>query len=258
MTIARIYVPHEMEPGDPCVLTGENRQYVLTVLRMRKGERLLLFDGKGHEYEAIIQAQDRENVILEIVSKEIIDTGAVPITLAQCLPKGWKMDFIVEKACELGAARIIPFFSERSVPQLTPGQAVLKQLRWQKVALEAARKSHAGGIPEVENVMTFRDMLGKADQQSVKIIFWEEETRMHLKQVLKERESEQNREFFLVVGPEGGFTREEVMEAEGRGFTSASLGRQVLKVETAALAILAIIQYERGSFGPNGQREGRL
>ena len=258
MTISRIYHPREMEAGDRCELTGKNRQYVASVLRMRKGNKLLLFDGAGCEYEAIILGHDQERVVLEIMKKTLIAAETVNITLAQSLPKAKKMDLIIEKACELGATRIIPFLSARSVPQLSPEKTGPKLSRWQKIALEAARKCHSAGIPEVGTILSFAEMLRLARQDAVKIIFWEEENRRNLKQVLKDRESERAKDFFLIVGPEGGFTGEEIEQAESREFVSVSLGRQILKVETASLAILAIIQYERGLFGSAGEGgEGR-
>lgn len=258
MTIARIFYPRKMEAGDRCALTGEDRQYVATVLRMRKDERLLLFDGAGCEYEALILGQDRERVELEIVRKTTIQENALQITLAQSLPKAKKMDFIIEKACELGATRIVPFVSSRSVPQLTPDKTEARQIRWQKIARESARKSHSAGVPDVFGIMTWETMLRSAPEGAQKIIFWEEETRKSLKRVLRDREPEQSRDFFLIVGPEGGFAREEIELAERRGFTSVSLGNQILKVETAALAILAMIQYEVGSFDPDGLEDGGL
>lgn len=257
MTMTRIYYPNELEAGNFCVVTGENRQYVLSVLRMRQGERILLFDGKGHEYEAVIRTQDQASLTVEVLTKETINVGSCKITLAQSLPKGWKMDFIVEKACELGVTSIIPFISSRSVPRLTPEQGRHKQARWQKVALEAARKSHAGGIPEIEEVLSFNEMLCRAAAETVKIIFWEEEKGAHLKQMLHEKNRGQQGDFFLVVGPEGGFSGEEIDLASSRGFASVSLGRQILKVETAALAILSIVQYERGIFDAAVMMKGR-
>ncbi len=253
MTISRIYYPREMETGDRCELTGEERQYVISVLRMRQGEGLLLFDGSGREYEAVILGHDRESVSLEIRGKKILQKETITITLAQSLPKAKKMDFIIEKVCELGASRIIPFLSARSVPRLLPEKSGLKQARWQKIAREAARKCHSRSIPEVGDILDFETMLQSAGGDAIKIIFWEEESRRNLKQVLQGEGNEANRDFFLVVGPEGGFAGEEIERAEGRGFTSVSLGRQILKVETAALAILSIIQYEKGTFGSAGK-----
>lgn len=260
MTIARIYFPRKMEEGDRCALTGEDRQYVATVLRMKRDERLLLFDGAGCEYEAVILGQDLKQVQLEITHKAVIQTTALQITLAQSLPKAKKMDFIIEKACELGATSIIPFCSRRSVPQLALDKTVAKQMRWQKIAQEAARKCHSAGIPEVSAIMNWENVFHAAHEeaQSRKIIFWEEERRINLKQILRDGKSPQPTNFFLIVGPEGGFAREEVELAERAGFTSASLGAQILKVETAALAILAMIQYERGFFASPDQEVGSL
>ena len=262
MTIARIFVPRKMESGDCCTLTGEDRQYVASVLRMRKDERLLLFDGAGCEYEAVIRGQDQERVHLEIVRKTALQENALQITLAQSLPKAKKMDFIIEKACELGATRIMPFCSSRSVPLLTPDKTATRQIRWQKIAQEAARKSHSAGIPEVSTILTWEHMLHAAENEggdrAEKIIFWEEETKTNLKQVLRATEPVQSQKFFLIVGPEGGFARKEIEFAERKGFRSVSLGRQILKVETAALAILAIIQYEKGIFAPKGRENNGL
>ncbi len=254
MTVSRIYLPQPMQPGDRCELTGENRQYVLSVLRMKKGDRLLLFDGSGYEYTAVILGHDHERIDLEITGQEVIHGERSQIILAQSLPKAKKMDFIIEKASELGANTIIPFFSERSILRLGPERSKLKQVRWQKIALEAARKSHSAGIPEVREILTLEKMLRSAGQEALKIIFWEEETGTNLREFLQREKGLTERDIFLVVGPEGGFTRQEIALAEDRGFTSVTLGRQILKVETAALAILAIIQYARGVFG--GALEG--
>jgi 16S rRNA (uracil1498-N3)-methyltransferase len=237
-----------MESGDRCELTGENRQYLVSVLRKKKGDKLLLFDGAGCEYEASVIGHDHERVRLEIISKQVIHAKTLNITLSQSLPKAKKMDFIIEKSCELGAGRIIPFVSARSVPRLPPEKASLKQVRWQKIAIEAARKCHSSSIPEIGEIIAFEEMLREAGKEAVKIIFWEEEKRRTLKQVLQSEENNDIKDFFLVIGPEGGFAHEEVELAESMGFTSVSLGRQVLKVETAALAILSIIQYERCVF----------
>jgi 16S rRNA (uracil1498-N3)-methyltransferase len=144
------------------------------------------------------------------------------------------------------------------VPHLTPDKTAAKQIRWQKIAREAARKCHSGSIPEVSAILAWENMLRSADDGAEKIIFWEEENRISLKQVLRGKGRKQSRDFFLIVGPEGGFSREEIELAERLGFTSVSLGRQVLKVETAALAILAMLQYERGSLDPAPREEESL
>ncbi len=256
MTTARIFLPREMVTGRHVQLRGEDRRYVLSVRRMRTGDTLRLFDGEGSEYEALILGHDQENVTLEILRTEPVRTAAVRITLAQSLPKAKKMDFIIEKACELGVTKIVPFVSHRSVPHIEPNRAVNRRSRWQKIALEAARQSQASAIPEVTDILAFDRMVQSAQEDDVKIIFWEEERRQNLREFLTMNEASAGEHFFLVIGPEGGFTKDEIDLAGNKGFTSLTLGPQILKVETAALAILTIMQYERGIFKTDGQRGG--
>lgn len=247
-----------MEKGDRCILGKENLRYVKSVLRMRNGDRLFLFDGTGFECEALIRDFTARGVAVEIVKKERVADKAISITLFQALPKANKMDSIIRKAAELGVDTIIPFHSARSIPRLSPETAVLKTLRWQKIAAEAARQCGASGIPEIRKILSLAEVLGYSQEGALRIIFWEEESETGLKQVLRNKKHEGIKDFIIVVGPEGGFLREEVDRAVALGFISVSLGRQILKVETAALAILSIIQYEKGIFnntGGKGQTE---
>jgi 16S rRNA (uracil1498-N3)-methyltransferase len=172
---------------------------------------------------------------------------AVRITLAQSLPKTDKMDLIIQKATELGASNIAPFVSSRSIPVLTPDKARQRRERWQKIALEAARQCRRPDVPEVGPVVTFREMLDASADAQLKIIFWEEEEGTTIKRVLGEHADALS--IVIAIGPEGGFSPEEVEAARARGFIPTTLGKQVLKTETAGLATLAIIQYERGIFG---------
>ena len=284
MTVPRIYFPENVEKGDRCILGKENLRYVKSVLRMRNGDRLFLFDGTGFECEVLIRDFTARDVIVEIVKKERVQDKAISITLFQALPKANKMDFIIRKATELGVDTIIPFHSARSIPRLSPETAVLKTLRWQKIATEAARQCGAPGVPEIRKILSLAEALrysqnppsppfpenppsppfgkgglgGFSLEGTLRIIFWEGESETGLRQVLRDKKHEGIKDFIIVVGPEGGFLREEVDRAVALGFISVSLGRQILKVETAALAILSIIQYEKGIFnntGGKGQTE---
>ena len=265
MTVPRIYFPENVEKGDRCILGKENLCYVKSVLRMRNGNRLFLFNGTGFECEALIRDFTARGVIVEIVKKERVADKAISITLFQALPKANKMDSIIRKAVELGVDTITPFHSARSIPRLSPETAVLKTLRWQKIAAEAARQCGASGVPEIRKILSLAEALsysqnppsppfpkggkgGFSQKGALRIIFWEEESETGLKQVLQDKKHEGIKDFIIVVGPEGGFLREEVGRAVALGFISVSLGRQILKVETAALAILSIIQYEKGIF----------
>jgi 16S rRNA (uracil1498-N3)-methyltransferase len=253
LTTPRIYLPGEMNEGDIRTLDRETRHYLKTVLRMKAGESLRLFNGTGMEYEALIRGTETDGAAVEIIKKRALPAQPISVTLAQGLPKADKMDFIIQKAAELGAHRIIPFPAARSVPRLTPERAEAKRTRWQKIALEAARKCGRDQVPEISPVTPFAGMLAAPDDTALKLFFWEEETGTGFREIMHADAYRETRDFYVVVGPEGGFTKEEAEMAMARGFISVSLGKQVLKVDTAALAVLSILQYERGT--ERGRRE---
>jgi 16S rRNA (uracil1498-N3)-methyltransferase len=255
LTTPRIYLPSDMRRGDMCELDGETRHYLKSVLRMKAGESLRLFNGTGKEYEAVVRNIGSGGVTVEITGESVIPARPISITLSQGLPKAGKMDFIVQKATELGADRIIPFLASRSVPRLTPDGAEAKAARWRRIALEAARKCGSGGIPEIKGIMSFEGMLKEAGEEPLKLILWEEETGTGLREIMHAGRYADTRDFFVVVGPEGGFTGKEVETALSRNFISVSMGNRILKAETAALAILSILHYERGNNG-KGSTQG--
>jgi 16S rRNA (uracil1498-N3)-methyltransferase len=249
LTVPRIYFPGIMGKGEIFDLGGENLRYVKSVLRMKRSDHLVLFDGAGWEYEAVIRNFSANGVSVEVLGKNRIEDESPKITVLQALPKANKMDSIVRKATELGARTIIPFRSARSVPQLTADKAHTRVLRWRSIATEAARQCGRSDIPEVSDVLSFEEMLASAEGAPLKIIFWEEESERGIKKLLRNDRYEGAKDVTVMIGPEGGFSREEVESAVRKGFISVSLGRNVLKVETAAVSILSIIQYELGIFG---------
>jgi 16S rRNA (uracil1498-N3)-methyltransferase len=170
------------------------------------------------------------------------------ITLAQSLPKSGKMDVIIQKATELGVHRIIPFISHRCVPRLDEEKAWARQGRWQKIAMEAARQCRRAHIPDIAPILSFADMLTQASSDSFRMILWEEEMTADIRSLLTLASGALETGCVVAVGPEGGFTAEEIDQAKGAGFVTASLGRHVLRTETASLAAIAIIHYEIGRF----------
>jgi len=247
LTTPRLYYPGALTVGDRCSLIEEHLRYIRAVQRMKPGSRLLLFDGLGQEYTAVITDISVERAVVEIIGKESAPARPARITLIQALPKAQKMDFIVQKATELGVDEIRPFHSERSIPILTAEKAHLKAERWRKIAHEAARQCRRSDVPDIAEIQTFSDILKAVEPGAFKMIFWEEESRQGLKELLKK--SSDTRLFSIIVGPEGGLTPDEVEAATASGFVSVSLGKQILKLETAAVTILAILQYEVGLFG---------
>jgi 16S rRNA (uracil1498-N3)-methyltransferase len=253
LTIPRIYSSNSLENKKTCELGPDNLKYLIQIMRLKKGDRINIFDGFGREFEAIIKDFSTETVFIDL--GEIIPTTDknIRITLAQGIPKAGKLDTIVKSAAELGADVIIPFDAARSVGRITKEKIISKVARWQKIAAEAARCSHNSHIAKVSKVSSFAGMLSTASDDSLKLIFWEEESQKTIKDILKDEAIPAVKDFFIVVGPEGGFSKNEVTMAKEAGFISVSLGKQILKVETAAAAIISIIQYEKGIFGSISQ-----
>ena len=248
--IPRIYCLPIPEDTSAIELADDTVRYLRSVLRLGPGDEVLFFDGTGWEYRAVIERIESRNGAARIVAKQRVPIEIpVRITLAQALPKGDKMEFIVQKATELGAARVIPFRSSRTIPRRTEERSAKRLERWRRIAAEAAEQCGRGDVPEIAGTVSYAEALGMARPGSVKILFWESETERSIRSVLKSEEARSAKEFFLVVGPEGGLSGEEAQTAREAGFLTASLGRLVLRVETAALAILAIFQYECGLIG---------
>jgi 16S rRNA (uracil1498-N3)-methyltransferase len=246
VTIPRIYLPHPLETGTVCSSTADQARYLKTVLRMNEGDPLLIFNGTDWEYEAVIRRRTTEGMELEVTGRQRLPAAGIHVTLCQAVPKAEKMDGIIRHATELGTERIIPFLAERSVPRWRPEQLPRKRERWQKIAVEASRQCGRSDIPEVGEIVTFEQMLHDIPESGLRLIPWEEETLTGLREVLRDPARAGMAEFVLVIGPEGGFSTEEIDHARRAGFLSVSLGKRVLRVETASLAVIAILQYEMG------------
>lgn len=254
MTIPRIYSPITLEKGKLCELGQDNHKYLKQVLRLEQGACIVVFDGWGHEFEAVIKSFSPHSVALELGEKIENSGHEIKITLGQALPKAGKMDVIVRRAAELGADVIIPFAAARSVSRIAGEKNLLKTTRWQKIAREAARCSRSSLITDVLPVASWEDMLSHAAPDALKMIFWEEEDQKSIKDIFSGQTWAHTKDIFIIVGPEGGLSRDEISKAKEAGFISVSLGRQILKVETAALAIISIIQYEKGIFSKTSGR----
>lgn len=260
MTTPRIYLPVFVAKGDICRTTEDQARYLGAVLRMREGDGVTVFNGAGAEYETVIRRFADKSVELEIVQRRDIPVAGHYLTLCQAIPKAEKMDGIIRHATELGANRIIPFLSARSIPRwkASPGEkAGLHKLeRWRKIAVEACRQSGRSDVPEITDILSFADMLAFFPGEGLKLIPWEEETSLSIRDVFRKERSADSRStaslrhdmdfktIALAIGPEGGFSVDEIQQARRHGFLSVSLGRRVLRVETASLAALAVVQYE--------------
>ena len=249
MTAPRIYSPGQKSADGAIELGKEDLHYIKTVLRLKPKDRITVFDGGGCEYETIIDRFTPASVVLTVSAVNHVQELPVRITLAQSLPKERKMDLIVQKATELGVWRIIPFISSRTVPRLTAEKRASRTDRWRKIASEASKQCLRAHVPEIGEIVSYPAMLDQANSQSLNIIFWEEEATRGIKDIFNDASSSKKQDIMVVIGPEGGFSRDEAAMAQEKGFLAAHLGRQILRVETASLAVMAIIQYERGLIG---------
>lgn len=246
MTIPRIYLAAPLETGGVCTADADQARYLGTVLRLKEGDPLLLFNGTGWQYQALIGRRTAEGIELSITGKSPLPSSGIEITLCQALPKADKMDGIVRRATELGVARIVPFQAERSVPRWQPEQFPRKRERWWKIAVEASRQCGRPDIPEIGEILPFERMLGVGPEGALRLIPWEEERGTAIGEILRDPARAGTRAFVLVIGPEGGFGTTEIEAARQAGFVPVSLGERVLRVDTASAAALAILQYEMG------------
>lgn len=246
--MARFFVDKKDIREDYITISGSEAHHIGTVLRLGINDEISLFDQVGTEYRGIIVEKSRRTICVKIKDKTPCEyEDSISIVLGQSLVKGKKMDIIVQKATELGAAVIIPFRSMRSIPRLDEQSATGKAAHWQKIAVEAAKQSGRLPAPQVEHVQAFRELIGRNFDGFLKIILWEKETERTLHAVLAQNPDPTS--VLCLVGPEGGFTPEEVHSAMRHGFIPVSLGKAVLRTETASIALLAILQYEAGRLG---------
>ena len=240
----RFFISPDNVAGPVITISGDDVRHISTVLRMKTGDELLLCDGQGTEYQARISHMDRSSIKTEIVSRATREIRSPRITLGQGLPKSEKMDLIVQKATELGVAEIVPLITERTVVKVRDD--VKRIARWQKICREAAMQSGRIDIPYVHGVQSFHEYLSSLipDPLALNLLPWEEGTKP-IKPVL--RENGEVKKIVVLIGPEGGFSRDEAELAVEKDFDLISLGPNILRTETAAIAVLSMILYETGS-----------
>lgn len=232
-----------------CVITGREAHHISRVLRMGRGDGLVLLDGKGGRFIAEVQSISHEGIKIQIKKPLApVQLPAFEITLCQAVIKSASMDYLIQKTSELGVARIFPFFSSRSVVHLKADRLRKKRHRWKEIAHSAAKQCNRDIPAEIGPPTSFEQQLASLSKApGLKVILWEKETSQDLKSLLKHRDPGHDPERFTgMVGPEGGFTPEEVSTAEQAGFIPVSMGRRILRAETAALVLVAIVQYEWG------------
>jgi 16S rRNA (uracil1498-N3)-methyltransferase len=249
----RLHVDKSRMDTDAVVITHEDHRYIARVLRLGAGDRVTLFDGKGGEAEAELVRVGPRAAELIIRNRTPAPPRVGPdFILIQALGRGEKLDLVVQKATELGVHRIIPVTTERAVPRLETVRSDSRRVRWQKIAREAARQSRRADLPEIDPVTSFTVAIEAAPRDALKLVFWEEAREggrgrgRGLKEILPLQPPPA---VVIAIGPEGGFSEEEVARAKEAGFVVAGLGPRILRTETAALVALSVLNYTLGDLG---------
>ncbi len=234
----RLFLDTVLQPKKIIHLTGDKAHYVITVLRCRADDIIVVTDSSGNAYTARISALIKKQATLEVVAPLQQDNESpLELILLQGLLKGEKMDLVVQKATELGVTEIMPTITQRSQIRETR-----KLQRWQKIAEEASRQCGRNRVPLVHEPATF-DAVMSSRQFPNGIICWEEEGAPFSSAL----DALSNvKRIILCIGPEGGFSEKEVKAATDCGFTAATLGKRILRAETAALTAIALTQFVLG------------
>ena len=240
----RFFVASEAVEAEAVKLSADLLHHINRVLRLKSGDEVLILDGAGGHYRCRLEELAGPEVRATILEQWDESETTLDIRLVQSLPKGEKYDLILQKGTELGISRFSPVWSERSVPQMEKKRADKKQQRWQRIVAEAARQSRRALLPTCDPPMPLDEALAGC-REELKLMLWEEES-LPLASRLPEKPPANA---VILVGPEGGFSREEADMAIASGFLPVSLGPRILRTETAGFAVTAVLEYLYGDFG---------
>jgi len=253
--MGKFHVRPEAIEADRVVFDHDETHHLVRVLRLGPGELVRALDGKGTEYTVRLESVSPKGAQGTILARSSLPTESpCAITLAQSVPKGEKMEWIVRAATELGVARVRPLLTERCVVRLEPGRGRERARRWQRVAKEAAKQCGRSVIPTVEPPSTLTEFLDQRPAADLALCLWEGEP-LGLREIL-EAIRIPIASALLVVGPEGGLTSGEVAALRAAGFQSASLGPRILRAETAGPAAVSILQSRFGDLGAGREPAG--
>jgi 16S rRNA (uracil1498-N3)-methyltransferase len=252
----RLYLPVTQIINNQISVTGEKAHYLVSVLRCQKGDDLLILDGEGNCIKTSIMRSNRKEVVAEIKERSPCNLeSSINIILVQGLLKGEKMDMVIQKATELGVKEIMPVITMRSQMRETR-----KMARWRKIAEEASRQSGRGIAPIVHEPIAFKNIfaqtstnhpspstLAKGRNRGAGFIFYEEGG-MKLSEAFSSFIPHPS-SFVIIIGPEGGFEKEEVSLAKEKGILVVSFGRRILRAETAAISAVTLVQFLLGDMG---------
>jgi 16S rRNA (uracil1498-N3)-methyltransferase len=227
-------------------ITGNEARHMKNVLRLREGTQVILIEGSGTEHEAVITDISSDKVSLRLLATKVSNAESpVHITIAQGFLKDKKMDLLVRRLTELGANRFLPIYCHRTVARPKSSALSRRIQRWESIAKEALKQCRRGVLMEIHPLMEFQQSLTFAEDHDLKLAFWER-GELFLNQLTIDLRI---RSVFLLLGPEGGFSSEEMEIAARHGFKIVSLGPRILRAETATVSACAIVQFLFGDMG---------
>lgn len=245
----RFFVTTNSIDQDRITLSGDVARQICVVLKISDGDSIIVLDGLGWEYKVLV-----ENVSVSLVSGSVTDKRLsigepnLDITLYQSVLKGDKFEYVLQKGTELGVSEFVPVFCTRSVPKSSGKDWVTRRFkRWEKIILEAAEQSHRGKVPVLRAPIDFEHVCKDAD--GLVLIPWEEEKGTSLKETLLVSKNVLIPKIGVIIGPEGGFTSEEIQVAVSNGIIPVSLGKRIFRADTAAMVAISAVLYEFEELG---------
>lgn len=240
MRLTRVYVAEPLTLGKTCVVEGTAANHIMRVLRLRDGDALTLFDGQGGEYAARIASFRKDTAVVEVLEHRALEReSALDLTLLQGISRGERMDWVMQKATELGVRRIVPLFTERSMVKLDERQRERKLQHWRAIVIAACEQCGRNRVPEVAEPTNLFDGIRASDAASARLLLSPSAS-------LRARDLPQPAAITLLIGPEGGLADNEGEFAIRQGFQPVQLGPRILRTETAAIAALAALQNNFG------------
>lgn len=235
-------------------IDGGDAHHLIRVMRAGSGDEIICSNGLDREVLAKVARIGKSSVEAEIVRELPLDhEPAVEVWIAQSLPKGDKLETVIQKCTELGAARFVPFVSERTVVQYDARKEAKRLERWQKIAKEAAEQAHRNRVPQVDSPISWKQLVEQVRGWDLALFCYEKESGPTLRPLLASTFASAGAgralRIMVIVGPEGGFTEKEAAEAVAAGCHAVSLGKRILRTETAAMAALTCILYEANEMG---------
>lgn len=237
----RFFIDPSNITSSEAAIIGPECHHIRKVLRLVPGEEVVLLDGKGNIYLAAIKDISKNKINTTILKSEKAELQPPFVHLGIALLKGAKMDLVLQKTTELGVNTISPFKSQYCVAH----EKKVKLDRWRRITFESCKQCGRPIPPELKSLQSFDDLLRIPEKKDKKIIFWEKEKSTNLHEVIKP--SSNVHSVFIIIGPEGGFSDYEISLAQNAGFQSVTLGKRILRAETAAIAAISILQFQLGN-----------